>query len=146
MDKCLGRAPAMNQLEPTFLTLFGGVCIGSMTGIFATFVALRYQVKIWVHPHLRQRCGGRFEHLPQTGVEHNYAFWVITLSHASFILLVGTVLLMRNAAADAPNDVSTFSLVIEILFLLVGPWLMIGVSLFASSRIVASSPAECWKG
>ena len=133
------------RVETTLLVLFIGLAASVLIGFGATCAAIRDGRRVWIHPKLGAIYAAalRSPHLAAEGARFNYAVFIVGTSLlAPIVALCGIVLVLisaRNgqAAADPPSLIALF-----VLLLL--PFGSIPLYAWASSRIVARSPRECW--
>lgn len=131
-----GRQPNMDRFAATMIQLSGGVALTTAVGLMASIAAVNLKVRVWVHPKLREMVDGDLSaamDLP-VGRFFNYAIFVVATSVAFPCAVVPCTLLINPKWG-------LFGLVFP------GAGAIAGFMAYVwlSSRIIASSPAECWK-
>ena len=137
--------PPLDQLVITMLTMFGGALLGSIAATFAAILAFRSKVRIWVHPSLRDRCGGDFDRLIHTDLRENYLSYLVALSLIYLTVVIGSGIMTWLLIAVDPNGDSLLFIVVITASYFVGPFVMLVVSAFLCARIGAKNSAQCWE-
>lgn len=136
-------APNLDDFAVTMLALSSGVVLTTLLGLLGTCLALRYGVKVWVRPKLRQELH-QVDVLRINGFSRrfNYAVFVIGTSLVFPVVAVASGLLIVFTAN--PNHTSMPGAIFSFVLLIVGPLIAIGVYVWISHRILARTPAEYW--
>ncbi len=147
-NRVRGKQPPTDEFAVTMMTLASGMCVSTVLGLIAVVVAWRANVRVWVHPHVRSRCGGEFHLLGQLErrwLDFNYGLFVMATSLTFPFPAIGTCLLIWRAAdAPPPNEVGLAESLVLLFFLGVAPFAMIPVWFFTSPRIIAKRLTDCW--
>jgi hypothetical protein len=136
-------APNLADFKVTMLALASGVVLPALLGVLGSCMALRYGVKVWVRPKLREELQ-QVDVLTSYGFSRrfNYAVFVIGTSLVFPAVAVASGLLIFFTAN--PKHTSMPGAVFSFALLLVGPLIAIGVYVWISHRILARTPAEYW--
>jgi hypothetical protein len=140
IEEFTGRPPTEDEIAVTLITLFSGVVLCTAVGMIAIAGAIRGKVRVWVHPNVREMCGGDFNRLGYCDPHRrrfNYAIFVTGTSLATLPAATGMVILGLCNPAIVPAAIGLF-------LVAAAPYGMIVVYALLSSRIIAQSPAECW--
>lgn len=142
-----GRAPTVEEIAATFLTMLAAVVLCTLLGLASLVLAVRYRIRVWVHPRIRRT----FERFPKSvlgidGTHHgfNQAIFVVATSVVFPLVAGGSVALIVLLADSTPNQVSVVPTLVAFAVAFAGPLAMIPVYGWLSSRIIARHPSECW--
>ena len=142
-----GKDPTMEQFSATMLTLVAAVVLSTLIGLGATCSAVAYRIRVWVHPRLRARLDGNLSSVARLDSTHdgfNHAIFVVATSLAFPIVALGGGSLVLLLADETPNEVEMIPAIVSFVTLFAGPFAMIPLYAWLSSRIIARNPQECW--
>ena len=145
-----GKQPDMNRFVTGMLMIVFGIGLSTLIGLYASFLALRYSVRVWVHPKTLIWCVGNCElltHLTFQPPKFNHAVFVLGTSLVTPGLVLGTLILIACTGNGGQLDNATLglSIVIMISFFIVQPIVMIAAYCRISDRIIAKNPKQCWE-
>ncbi len=147
IESYTGKAPTVAEIAATFLTMLLAVVLCTLLGLVSLILAVRYRVRVWVHPRIRRT----FERIPESvlgidGTYHgfNQAIFVVATSVVFPMVAFGSGALILLLADATPNQVSVIPTLVALAVVFAGPLAMIPVYGWLSSRIIARHPAECW--
>lgn len=142
------RGPNMQAFAATMLILTAGVALNTLFGLVAVGAALRYRLRVWVHPKLQKTLDEETQLADGEDLHQfrfNYAIFVVGTALVFPVLTLGCVAVILTSVNAAPaNQVATMSVVVMLLAFVVAPLAMIPCYVWLSSRVVARSPRECW--
>lgn len=143
-----GVKPNMDELAATMFVVAGGVAFNTLVGLCATFAAVFYGIRVWVHPRLRTVLHNDLSvvtrlHPVRSGFNH--AIFVVATALVFPLLCTGTLCLIVATVGKNRNEVSTLPAILFTLAVMFGgPIAMIPCYAWLSSRIIATTPQQCW--
>jgi len=155
IENLAGQPVPMDEAIAELQVMSCSVVLSTIVGILAVALAVRGKVRVWVHPSVREKCGGDFSRLGEirgwyTG---NPGTFYGGFNHAIFILiaavffplpLAGTVLFVcKSMILPFRPALDAFDILV-VCSILIGPLVAIPAYVFLTSRIIARTPTECW--
>jgi hypothetical protein len=149
-----GEPPTSEEIAATMLTLAGGVSLNTLIGLGAIFAAVKFHIRVWVHPRIQIPC---FDSEPETACESestraqdlrqfgfNHAVFVVATAITLPVVALGCGTLAGLLTGEAADQVSPVTMMIGAGILIGGTVALIPFYGWLSSRIVAGNPQECW--
>ncbi len=140
--------PNMKDVEANLYVLVWGILFNTILGLVAISTALRYKIRVWVHPRLRSQVQGDLRlaaNLKPLRCGFNYAIFVTATALVFLAVIVGVIFFAVQTIDQKVNaPVTTFHLLYMFSVLFGCPLAMIPCYAWLSSRIIARSPRECW--
>ena len=152
-----GRNPDLDRFGATMVALLIGICVTTVFGLVATFVAARHRMRIWVHPEHSSEQIRALRHREQAGelslsdvetVESgaqrfNHAIFVVATSLIFPATLIGLAVLVAAIAVDPESKWASILAGCGMVAVFACPLSMIPLYGWLSRRIIATTPSEC---
>ena len=155
LENKFGQQMKMEQVEAELATLSVALGLTTLMGIVAVIWAVRRGLRVWVHPNVREQCGGDFQRLGYIRGHYlgNPMLFYYGMNHAILVLAVSLVLptliiaigLMSMLTFGGPPN-APFGFVDGLAMLLVLGPTFATIPFYAAlgHRIIARTPSECW--
>jgi hypothetical protein len=147
-NNIIGRKPNIDEIKSVVLTLFGGITLNTFIGIIASIAAVRYRIRVWVHPRLRMTTAydsRLFSIFRLVYRRFNHAIFVVGTTVVFPPVILGIILAAVLTCGNTANHIpTTTELIVLNAILWGGPLAMIPCYMWLSSRIIARNPRECW--
>jgi hypothetical protein len=130
-----GNPPNMDRFAVTMTVLAAGLSLTTIAGLAATLAAAMTDIRVWVHPRLRELVQGELKnavHLAP-GLYFNHAVFVVATS----IGLPATSLSALLITTPRSGAVTATAIIGGAMTAIICYW-------WLSSRMIAQDPAECW--
>jgi hypothetical protein len=145
-----GIQPNMTKFATAMVIIAVGVVLTTIIGLYASYVAKRNSIRVWVHPKTYQWTNGVEEKLGRLAFRpqrSNHAVFILGISFVTPCLLSGTAVLIALTAHGGRLSplMEYLSLAVMLFFFVVFPLLAIAVFVRVFSSILAQNPSECWQ-
>ncbi len=142
--EAVGKKPDMEQFAVTMITLVIGVVLTSAIGLKAAISAARKEIRVWVHPRLRELARDDLQeaaHLSPV-FYFNHAMFV-TATAVAFPIIGFCCFLFAACIPHLPDNDAVVLLFGSAFFagIVLGPLIGYG---WLASRMITHDPADCW--
>jgi len=142
-----GQGVDTTKLVPAAVIVFGGVLRSVLLGVIGIASALFRRVRVFVIPNICSLCHGQFQATSTVASQRhrfNHAIFIVATSLVLPVVATGVGLLVAFSFAN-PNKFPVVPAVAGFGLIGLGPFAMIPVYGYCSSRIIARTPRECWE-
>ena len=146
----IGIQPNMTKFATAMLIIAGGVVLTTLIGLYASYLAWRNSIRVWVHPKTYQWTNGVEEKLCRLAFEpqrFNHTVFILGTSFVTPCLLSGTAVLIALTGHGGRLSplMEYLSIAVMLFFFVVLTSLAIAVYVRVSGSILARNPSECWQ-